>query len=608
MKRTVRYASALVTMLTGSLAFASGHGLPNYDAYFDAPDAQVRPVSSDFVPSAMRAGVASVDEKRGVPTVFWARENGPVAPLSLMARPEGAARYYMEYYAPLYGLGSGALATAQAALVHDTGRGGVMVVFRQKAQGVDVHRAEMSVLMRSNRELVAIFGNLHPLASTKMARSTKFVQAPKNSIARAFNDFFGTKVPTSAFVDTKKHEHGYSFYNLVETAETKTRGIGLARPARVKKVYFAMPESLVPAHYVEIWGWDKTTKESVLYSYVIAADDGRMLERRGLTHDAAYTYRVWSDGAPLFTPPDGPQADYAPHPTGMPDGSSPAYTLPVLVTVDGFNTNPGGTFDPWLAAGATESTGNNVDAYADLDSNNNPDYRATTTGPGVFDRTYDTSQNPTVSQDQVRASITQLFFDINYMHDYWYDSGFNEAAGNAQEDNYGRGGSGNDVLLAEAQDGVNTGNSNNANMATPADGSSPRMQMYVWDGPANASLTVNPGNQTFSVGVAGFGPQTFNIGPANIVLAQDNSTDDSSGGTTGTFTDACQALTGGMGNWNNKIVLADRGACNFTVKVKNIQNAGGIGAIIANNTAVGLPPSPMGGADNTITIGTLGIT
>ncbi|MGH2684919.1 MAG: M36 family metallopeptidase, partial [Actinomycetota bacterium] len=55
--------------------------------------------------------------------------------------------------------------------------------------------------------------------------------------------------------------------------------------------------------------------------------------------------------------------------------------------------------------------------------------------------------------------------------------GFTEAAGNFQVNNYGRGGEGNDSVRAEAQDGSGT---NNANFATPADGSRPRMQMYMW--------------------------------------------------------------------------------------------------------------------------------
>ena len=50
-----------------------------------------------------------------------------------------------------------------------------------------------------------------------------------------------------------------------------------------------------------------------------------------------------------------------------------------------------------------------------------------------------------------------------------YQYGFDEAAGNFQANNYGRGGSGNDSVLAEAQDGSGT---NNANFTTPADGQS----------------------------------------------------------------------------------------------------------------------------------------
>lgn len=55
-----------------------------------------------------------------------------------------------------------------------------------------------------------------------------------------------------------------------------------------------------------------------------------------------------------------------------------------------------------------------------------------------------------------------------------------------------------------------------------------------------------------------------------------------------------------------KIVLLDRGDCAFSEKVKNAQNAGALGAIVANNVPDGL--APMGGADGTVVIPSLGIS
>ncbi|MGE5206981.1 MAG: M4 family metallopeptidase [Chlamydiota bacterium] len=67
--------------------------------------------------------------------------------------------------------------------------------------------------------------------------------------------------------------------------------------------------------------------------------------------------------------------------------------------------------------------------------------------------------------------------------------------------------------------------------------------------------------------------------------------------------DGCTTVSGSV---SGKIALIDRGTCTFVIKVKNAQNAGATGVIIANNVASGLPG--MGGSDATITIPSLGIT
>ncbi len=66
----------------------------------------------------------------------------------------------------------------------------------------------------------------------------------------------------------------------------------------------------------------------------------------------------------------------------------------------------------------------------------------------------------------------------NVIHDIFYLAGFDEVAGNFQENNFGKGGLDSDAVEANAQDGSGF---NNANFATPPDGQRPRMRMYLWD-------------------------------------------------------------------------------------------------------------------------------
>ncbi len=81
--------------------------------------------------------------------------------------------------------------------------------------------------------------------------------------------------------------------------------------------------------------------------------------------------------------------------------------------------------------------------------------------------------------------------------------------------------------------------------------------------------------------------------------------DEDGAGTFNTTTDACSPLTNGAAV-TGKIALVDRGACAFTIKVKNAQNAGAIGVIIGNT--LGRGAFGMVGTDPTITISSVGIS
>jgi MYXO-CTERM domain-containing protein len=593
MKRSIRFAPLTLAFLFAAGAHAQG--LPNIDRYATAPQAL-----SPAAPAApvARGFASSWDTQRGVPTFFWANRSAPnlAAGGVATAGPEAAARAYVQELAGLYQLSPAALSAMEVRGVRDTGRGGILVVFGQRVDGIEVYRTQMKVLLDRTGQLVAVGGNLHGAASpTGKGTKQAFSAGPAAAVAKAVEDAYGVSVAPADVVALKEEKAGYRYFDLSQSAAVKASGLHFASPPRAKKVFFALPGHLVPAYYLEVEAGSAAGTGSELYGYVIDAKSGAVLLRESLSQDASFKYRVWSDNAAPYTPSAGPQADFAPNPTGMPDGQLPAFVPPTLTTMDGFNSAPGGGFDPWLPAGAGVTTGNNVDAYADItqpDGYNSGDVRATTTAPGEFDRVYDVNQSPQVSQAQRMAAVTQLFYITNWLHDYWYDSGFNEAAGNAQTSNLGRGGLEGDPLLAEGQDYSGT---NNANMNTPADGASPRMQMYLWDGSqGTSSVTATPGGALQHQDAA-FGSTSYNL-TAAVVLAADGAGADPN--------DICEPVSN---NVAGKIALIDRGNCTFESKALRAQQAGAVGVIIGNNQA-GLPPMTDDPATMGVTIPAVGIS
>jgi large repetitive protein len=499
--------------------------------------------------------------------------------------PEVAARAHLESLASRYRLPREAIANAHATQVRNDGTGGVLVVLRQKIGGIDVLERDAKVLMDQSLSLVAIGGAIHPAGFAHDKLGAFSLQAA-DAIARSIDDLYGTSLsggdlapaddaaPAGQNTETSGE---YRSFALSKSAASRDLGVRFVRPAHARKVYFPASERLVPAYKVEIFAQAASQPSDDAYAFIVAADDGRILRRTNLTQDA-FTYRVYADTTGRYTPKDGPLQDFNPHPTGVPGGTQPSFATPSLITIDGFNSS----HDPWLAANASETRGNNADAYID---NGSPDgfsagdLRATITSPSTFDRVYDPSSEPAATNDQKMAAVTSAFYITNWLHDDWYDVGFDEAAGNAQASNYGRGGKEGDALLVEVQDSFALGSKNNANASTPDDGTSPRLQFYVFDGPVSASLTLTPGG-TRQVGVAGFGPKNAQIA-GNVVVAVD-------GGGAST-SDGCESF---VNNVAGKIVLVDRGTCSFRRKVYNAQSAGAIGVIVANHVAGEAPPMP----------------
>jgi extracellular elastinolytic metalloproteinase len=177
-------------------------------------------------------------------------------------------------------------------------------------------------------------------------------------------------------------------------------------------------------------------------------------------------------------------------------------------------------------------SGYNAHAYLDTDHNNRPDRGGSPVTDGNFLTAADLGAQPSAGGNRAVA-VQNLFYLNNVLHDTLYRHGFDEAAGNFQQRNFGKGGRGRDPVRAEAQDGSGT---NNANFATPPDGRKPRMQMYLWTAKGTVQVHVNtPSPATYLGSPALFGPPFTVTGvTGDIVLVNDG---------TGTSTDACEAIT-----------------------------------------------------------------
>jgi large repetitive protein len=561
-----------------------GDPLPPIDAWSTLPR---QAVASAGPP--LPAGIdLQLDPRSGLPTFLRAADTFDIR-AAVGGGPEAQARAYLAELAPHYRMNPDDVAALRLQAVHALRAGGRIVHLQSAPQGIEVFRERAAVLLHADGRLAAIGGTVSGVGGSA-ARATLATAAfgdAGTALARALQDFGVDDAAVRARVQALPMHGGYQRYQLAEAADPSTPR--LAAPARVKPVWFRLPNGLVPAWYVEIMVAADSDAGAQPYAYVIDAKQQRVLFRHRQLEEHTFDFRVFAEAdGERFPYPDPAGRGGVPHPTGVPDGFQPSFVLPNLVTA---GDNARG--DPWLPLGATETVGNNVDAYVDLfapDGLSGGDFRADITAPGAFDRAFDPEQEPDASEVQRKAAITQLFYLTNWLHDWFYDAGFDEISGNAQQDNYGRGGIDGDSMLAEAQDHSGT---DNANMFTPADGGRPRMQMYLWSGGTMFAVeSATLGAQYPSV-TADFGAQAFDL-TANLVLAVAGS---------GQPSEACAPL---VNNVAGNVVLVDRGSCTFVAKAANVQAAGGVGMLLANQVP-GLPPS-MGGVDPAVTIPSLGIS
>ncbi|MDY7094410.1 MAG: M36 family metallopeptidase [Acidobacteriota bacterium] len=319
----------------------------------------------------------------------------------------------------------------------------------QRHAGIPVYNGQLHLNVNRNGRLISVNNAFLPELS-KSVNST----APRLTAVAAVNSAL-----RHLGLDTKVEGRSGLPTGTTQTTLIPHEGVS-QRPITAQLMW-------LPVHRGNarlVWNFQIWTLDSQhSFDFNVDAMNGKVWTRFDWTSDDSY--RVYA------IPAESPN-----HVTPLP----PSDGRTLVVSPADSTASPFGWHDTNGSAGAefTIHRGNNVHAYDDRDNNNSPPSSEPDCGGSIV---CDFSLNLTQAPNQyIPAAVANLFYWNNIIHDVQYQYGFDEQAGNFQENNYGNGGSGSDSVNAEAQDGSG---SNNANMATPPDGSNPRMQMYVWTAP-----------------------------------------------------------------------------------------------------------------------------
>jgi extracellular elastinolytic metalloproteinase len=427
---------------------------------------------------------ATYDEKFGVTRTLM--NNVGFLTLGVTGvEPLAIAQTFVESNTELLGLSPDDLQNSEVTdVVNNPVSGTHHVYLRQTYQGLPVYNAQLQVNLNQDGRLLSVNNQFVP----GLAASINAV-APDISAARAVaNAAADAKLPYRGLPKTLSASFGLS-------RETAISPDGLSlEPIKAKLMYLPVRLGVVRL----VWNFSVYALDAQhWYDFTVDAETGAVWTRFDWVASdqiAAYPRPLESPNhhASIFPPADGRSTLTDAHDAGA--------------------ASPFGWHDTNGSGGAdfTITQGNNAHAYEDINNNNLPDGVVTDCGPSIFcNFAINLAGLPNT---YIPASIANLFYWNNIIHDIQYRYGFTELGGNFQQNNYGRGGVAADYVQAEGQDG---GGTNNANFGTPPDGTRPRMQMYNWtlstpsrDGDLDAGIVVHEYGHGISNRLVG--------GPSNV--------------------------------------------------------------------------------------------
>src|SRR5262245_8572378 len=348
--------------------------------------------------------------------------------------PDSIARDFLADHSTMFGLNRNQILEMRLNNA-DNDKGTTFLNYEQEIDGIRVFQGHVQVAVDGDGQVMSVNGG-QLIPGTVISTIRKFSEV--EGLQKAFQ-FAGVQAPAS--------------FNMVENRLAKGDRAVYQNPfgENLENVLSEMTIMRVGPRAVLAWHSYVDLGAKGWYEILTDAGSGALLYRFNLLKDVAQgtVFRVNGLGQ---------------------------RTLESFVGDTTINTAAG-----WMGT-STVTTGNNVEAYLDSDANNAPDAvnTADLQNGHAFSSIQDFTFPFTLGVDprtQRAAAVANLFYFNNIIHDFSYGLGFTEAAGNFQTNNFGRGGTGNDSVRAEAQDGSGT---NNANFATPPEGSRPRMQMFIF--------------------------------------------------------------------------------------------------------------------------------
>lgn len=333
--------------------------------------------------------------------------------------------------------------------------------YHQQIGGVDVFGAELRATVSQRGDLMSVSSLLLDSRRVQNFQPQTPTVSAVLAVIRAADDLGHTftELPVVAHVNDAAPNQTHTFMRTAELWYTTT----------ASKIYFPVSPTEVRI------AWEVTLPQPgtfQVYRYIIDGVNADVLFRELRTLEAGtqpVSYRVYTSDSPA---PLTPFPTNAPRTTQAPPVNR---SLQTLIALDD-DASPLG----WITDGDNGLAGNNVEAIVDRDFDLNDDLVTEGSPNRVFDFTLSLSDAP---KDYARASVTNLFYWCNICHDRMYQLGFDEASGNFQDDNFGRGGFGGDRLLALAQAGADVGAANNAFFVPSPDGSDSMIAMFTWSGP-----------------------------------------------------------------------------------------------------------------------------